>query len=196
MRGPDHQPTDAALMERLRGHDRDAFAMLYDRYASAVHGLALMVLRDAALAEDVTHDVFLRVWQRPEAFEAGRGAFAPWLMRVTRNRAIDLHRRRRAQPESAPADDVGRWALDPEPDPAEQVITGQERRQVREALAELAPEQRRLLELAYFGGMSQSQIAASLERPLGTVKSQIRAAMRHLAGRLGEPTPRNEIDHG
>ncbi|MDP8907511.1 MAG: hypothetical protein M3N47_00005, partial [Chloroflexota bacterium] len=73
MSGPDHQPTDAALMERLRGHDQDAFAMLYDRYASAVHGLALMVLRDAALAEDVTHDVFLRVWQRPDAFEAGRG---------------------------------------------------------------------------------------------------------------------------
>ena len=173
--------------------DRNAFAMLYDRYARNVNGLAMMVLRDPALAEDCTHDVFLRLWQHPDAYVAARGPFAPWLMRVARNRAIDLHRRRRTQP--AAAEEIARWALDPAPDPAEQVISQQVRQQVRAALADLAPEQRRVLELAYFGGMSQSQIAASLQRPLGTVKSQIRTAMRHLAERLEAFAPRDESDH-
>lgn len=197
--GPDRQPEDvddADLVQRVRMQDRDAFAMLYDRYASAVNGMALMVLHDPNLAEDVTHDVFLRLWQRPDTYQAARGRFVPWLLQVTRNRAIDVHRRRRVQPLLAPDDELIHWALDPDPDPAEQVITWQMRRQVHEALAELAPDQRRLLELAYFGGMSQSQIAESLERPLGTVKSQIRTAMRHLAGRLGEASPRDESDHG
>ena len=202
MDGADRQPMDAErvedadLVQGVRRRDREAFALLYDRYASAVNGMALMVLRDPNLAEDVTHDVFLRLWQRPETYEATRGRFAPWLMQVARNRAIDVRRRRRVQPALAVDDEIARWALDPDPDPAEQVITRQVRRQVREALAELAPDQRRLLELAYFGGMSQSQIAASLERPLGTVKSQIRTAMRRLAGRLGDAAPRDESRHG
>jgi RNA polymerase sigma-70 factor, ECF subfamily len=200
MERPDRQADreDVDLVGRVRQQDRDALAMLYDRYASSVNGIALLVLRDPALAEDCTHDVFLRLWQRPDAYVAARGPFAPWLMRVARNRAIDLHRRRRSQPSPVADDEIARWALDPAPDPADQVITRQVRQQVRAALAELAPEQRRLLELAYFGGMSQSQIAASLQRPLGTVKSQIRTAMRHLADRLGDGavTPHDEIDHG
>jgi len=167
--------------------------MLYDRYARNVNGLALMVLRDPALAEDCTHDVFLRLWQQPGSYDAARGAFAPWLMRVARNRAIDLHRRRRTQP--AANEEIVGWALDSALDPADQVIGHQVRQQVRAALADLAPEQRRVVELAYFGGMSQSQIAASLGRPLGTVKSQIRTAMRHLAARLGDVVSLEEIDH-
>ncbi len=193
--GPDPQAEDAALLQRVRLHDRDAFAVLYDRYASAVNGMALVVLRDRTLAEDVTHDVFLRLWQRADAYDAGRGRFAPWLMCVARNRAIDVHRRRRAQPALVLDDELARWAFDPEPDPADQVITRQLRRDVQQALAELAPDQRRLLDLAYFGGMSQSQIAESLERPLGTVKSQIRTAMRHLAGRLEDVSLSHGINH-
>ena len=136
------------------------------------------------LAEEVTHDVFLRVWQQPTAYDPARGSFAGWLMRVARNRAIDLLRKRREDPLGAIEVDSASWIADPAPGPEEQAITGLHREEVRSALDDLAPDQRQLLELAYFTGLSQSQIAEHLQRPLGTVKSQIRSAMRTMAERL------------
>jgi RNA polymerase sigma-70 factor (ECF subfamily) len=181
----DGHEVDLDLMRRARARDEAALAALYDRYAAQVNGLALSILRDPALAEEATHDVFLRLWQQPEAYDPARGSFGGWLLRVTRNRAIDLLRRRR---ETA----AGRWegddpvfqVPDPDPGPEEQALAHLRREEVRLALADLAPDQRQLMELAYFAGLSQRQIAERLERPLGTVKSQIRAAMRRLAERL------------
>jgi RNA polymerase sigma-70 factor (ECF subfamily) len=175
---------DLALMRRVRERDEKALAVLYDRHAAQVNGLALSILHDPALSEEATHDVFLRLWQRPEAYDPTRGAFGGWLLRVTRNRAIDLLRRRRETAAGGEADNPVLQVPDPDPDPEEQVIARMRRQEVCEALAELAPDHRHLLELAYVGGLSQRQIAEHLERPLGTVKSQIRTAMRQLADRL------------
>lgn len=194
---------DETLMRRLCAGETAAFAALYDRYASRVFGLTLAILRDGRLAEEVTHDIFLGLWRRPLAYDATEGAFVAWFLRVARNRAIDVVRRRREQPfavdashEHPPA--VARWSAEPEPDPAELAVSLAVGRDVRAALVRLTPDQRRLLELAYFGGFTQHEIADHLERPLGTVKSQIRAAMRRLAELLDvwNPTRTDELGGG
>ncbi len=189
---------DIDLMRRVRERDEDALAALYDRYAAQVNGLAKSILRDPALSEEAAHDVFLRLWQYPEAYDPGRGAFGGWLLRVTRNRAIDLLRRRHETPTGDQADHPLFRVPDPAPTPEEQALTHLRRQEVHLALAELAPDQRQLLELAYLTGLSQRQIAERLERPLGTVKSQIRSAMRRLADRLAptEHAPSNTPPEG
>jgi RNA polymerase sigma-70 factor (ECF subfamily) len=194
--GPEDQERDRALMRLVVDRDEQALAALYDRYAALVNGLAVSILRNPTVAEEATHDVFLRLWQQPAAYDPARGSFAGWLLRVTRNRAIDLIRRRREDAIGEMDEDPLAWIADPAPDPEEQAMTRIRRQEVRRALADLAPEQRQLLELAYDAGLSQRQIAERLDRPLGTVKSQIRAAMRLLADRLvaadGQPiTPAN-----
>lgn len=181
---PEH---DRSLMRLVCEQDADALTALYDRYAAMVNGLALSILRDPSLAEEVTHDVFLRLWQQPAAYDPGRGSFAGWLSRVARNRSIDVLRRRRQEPAGAMEVDASAWIADPAPGPEEQTVDSLHRQEVRRALDELSAEQRQLLELAYFTGLSQSQIAERLERPLGTVKSQIRSAMRRMADLLGPP---------
>jgi RNA polymerase sigma-70 factor (ECF subfamily) len=178
---------DLDLMRRVRARDEQALAALYDCYAAQVNGLARSILRDPALSEEATHDVFLRLWQQPGAYDPTRGTFAGWLLRVARNRAIDLLRRRHEAPAGTGEDTPIFRVPDPAPDPEEQTLALMHRQEVRQALAELAPDQRRLLEMAYFTGLSQRQIAEQLERPLGTVKSQIRAAMQRLADRLAPP---------
>lgn len=181
---PDDPERDRALMRRVREGDEDAFTALYDRYAAQVNGVALSILRSPALAEEATHDVFLRLWQQPASFDPARGSFAGWLLRVARNRAIDVLRRRREESGNGPDSDVTSWIVDPGPGPEDEALDRMRRQMVREALGALTPDHRQLLELAYFAGLSQSQIAAHLGRPLGTVKSQIRAAMGRLADRL------------
>jgi RNA polymerase sigma-70 factor, ECF subfamily len=181
---PDDPERDRALMRRVRARDDAAFADLYDHYAAQVNGVAYSILRSPALAEEATHDVFLRLWQQPDAFDPARGTFAGWLLRVARNRAIDVLRRRREDTGNGTAGDVSSWIADPAPGPEEEALDRIRRLEVRQALDELAPDHRQLLELAYFAGMSQTEIAAHLGRPLGTVKSQIRAAMGRLAERL------------
>lgn len=188
---------DGALMWQVRQGDAAASATLYNRYAPQVYGLTLAVLRDARLAQEATHDVFLGLWQRPEMFEREQGVFVGWLLRVARNRAIDVLRRRHEQPFAIPADDgedaardAISWLIDPDPDPADQAVSLLAGREVHAALARLTPDHRRLLELAYFGGMSQSAIATHLNRPLGTVKTQIRTAMQRLADLLDGWNPR------
>lgn len=188
-------PSDLQLVGRLRGGDADALAALYDRYSATVVGLARSILRDTRLAEEAAHDVFLSLWQNPHGYDASRGPFAGWLFRVARNRAIDLFRRRREQPFGAtPVNDQGEsldpttFLIDADPDPADQAVTTLQREAVREALRQLTEDHRRLLELAYFRGMTQSEIATHLGRPLGTVKTQIRSAMKRLSAVLAEPS--------
>lgn len=182
--------SDVELVALLQERQADALAVLYDRYAPSVHGLARAILRDPRLAEEVTHDVFLNLWQDPQAFVPSRGPFPGWLLRVARNRAIDVVRRRREQPFLTTLSDTGEaldpasLLVDPDPDPADQAVAQAMRQDVRRALASLTPDHRRLLEMAYFGGLTQREIAAQVNRPLGTIKTQIRAAMQRMADAL------------
>lgn len=185
--GPEDPERDRVLMRLVCERDEDALAALYDRHAALVNGLATSILRNPSLAEEVTHDVFLRVWQQPTAYDPARGSFAGWLLRVARNRSIDLLRMRREDPLETIDGNGASWLVDPAPGPEDETIARLHRQEVRRALDELAPDHRQLLELAYITGLSQSQIADHLHRPLGTVKSQIRSAMRRLAERLAPP---------
>lgn len=187
---------DEELVDRLANRDLDAFETLYDQYADLVYSVALRVVGDTHVAQDVTQDVFLRLWRRPEQFDARRGKFITWLLSVTRNRSIDERRShsRRLRHEAAPAsqeeEDV--IASDNErDDPAAATVLSDERSAVRSALRVLPPEQRLAIQLAYFGGMTQQEIANSLGHPLGTVKTRIRLGMQKMRGALEERRARD-----
>ncbi len=179
---------DAELTRRVRLQDHEAFATLYQRHAGPVYSVARSVLRDEAVAEEVVHDVFLNLWRQPHSYEPSRGNFQGWLLRGARNRSIDLIRQRRDVPfptshggDDGDAVDGMTWIPDPDPDPADQAVSTTTGEAVRAALTTLPREHRILLELAYFGGLTQREIALKVNRPLGTVKTQMRTAMRRLA---------------
>lgn len=181
-------PTDWELIERVRRHDHAAMAKLYDRYARPVYSVALRVVREPRAAEDVVQDAFLTVWQRPDAYLPERGAFGPWIMRVARNRAIDLLRRG-AREQFEPDDDAVGFVerlVDPDPEPGDQVWSETVASRVRAAIRDLAAPQREVIELAYFSGLTQSEMALRLDIPLGTVKTRVRTALRRLAEILEE----------
>lgn len=189
--------TDAELTRRVRLQDHDAFATLYQRHSGPVYSVARSVLRDEAVAEEVVHDVFLNLWRQPQSYEPSRGNFQGWLLRVARNRSIDLLRQRRDVPfptsrggdDGDPVDGMA-WIPDTDPDPADQAVSTTTAEAVRGALGRLPREHRILLELAYFGGLTQREIALRVDRPLGTVKTQMRTSMRRLADMLrGERGP-------
>jgi RNA polymerase sigma-70 factor, ECF subfamily len=189
--------TDAELMASLGEKNPDALAVLYDRHAAAVFGMARTILHDRRLAEEVGQDVFLLIWQHPSLFEPSRGAFGGWLLRVTRNRAIDLLRKKREQlfadgptGDDGQALDPASWLVDPDPDPGDQASAAMTRIEVGRALGHLTDDQRQLLELAYFGGLTQREISERLGRPLGTVKTQMRTAMQRLAALLANEDER------
>lgn len=162
------------LMERVRARDVAAFEALYDGYHRLVFGIGLRMLGDAALAEDVTQAVFMKVWSAPEAFIGG--SFPAWVSRVTRNRVLDLLRSRAAHPESEmPCTDM---PLDGAVE--DEVAARIDARRVRDALAALPPEQRSLIELGFFGGITHQELAARTGTPLGTVKTRIRTGLRAL----------------
>ncbi|MGB4862736.1 MAG: sigma-70 family RNA polymerase sigma factor [Tepidiformaceae bacterium] len=177
---------DEALMLAIASRDEHAFAVLYDRYIDLVYSASLRVLADTGLAEDTSQDVFVRLWNRPETFIAERGRFVSWLMSVTRNRAVDelRARGRRRKREGGPLGEPDEAA---EPlfsveavDPQGSAELHEEQLRVRKALMGLPGEQRQALELAYFGGFTQQEIAAQLREPLGTVKTRIRLGMQKL----------------
>ena len=177
------QPPDSELVAAIAAGEVGALERLYDRYSALVFSVAVRVLGDRQLAEDVVQEVFLRVWRRPSAYDPGRGRFISWLMSVTRNRAIDEQRRlsRRMRSEESdehPAHEAP--SVDRLDDPQAAVLFSEERRAVREALTRLPPEQRYVIELAYFGGLTQVEIAERTGDPLGTVKTRIRLGMRKL----------------
>lgn len=176
---------DDELMDRLRGRDLGAFEALYDRYGDLVYSVSLRVVGDTYVAEDVTQDVFLRVWRRPEQFDLSRGRFITWLLSVARNRSIDQRRSqsRRMRHEAVPAPAEEEDALpsdDDRDDPALATVIADDRAAVRVALQVLPPEQKLAIQLAYFGGMTQQEIANKLGQPLGTVKTRIRLGMQKM----------------
>jgi RNA polymerase sigma-70 factor (ECF subfamily) len=178
--------SDEALMVAITAQDELAFGVLYDRYVDLVYSASLRVLADAQLAEDAAQDVFVRLWRRPETFISERGRFLSWLMSVTRNRAVDElrargRRRRREGGSLGEPDEAAApvFSNDCE-DPLASAQLHEEQTLVRQALCGLPSDQRRALELAYFGGLTQQQIAAILHEPLGTVKTRIRLGMQKL----------------
>jgi RNA polymerase sigma-70 factor (ECF subfamily) len=167
------------LIEQARG---EALSELYDRYGRLVFSLALNSVGDPATAEEVTQDVFLRVWQRAGQYRPDRGKVSTWLTSITRHRAIDQLRRRGVRPEQH---SVGWAEISPRGGPVakgpeEATALALERERVRTAVADLPEEQRQVLALAYFQGLSQSQIAKVLGLPLGTTKTRIRLGMQKL----------------
>lgn len=190
------QLRDDELMERLTLRDLAAFETLYDRYGDLVYSVSLRVVGDPYIAEDVTQDVFVRVWRRPEQFDLNRGKFVTWLLSVARNRSIDHQRSasRRMRHETLPAaeeeDDI-LPAGNERDDPAFVAVLSDERAAVRKALDVLPAEQKLAISLAYFGGLTQQEVANRLGQPLGTVKTRIRLGMQKMRGALQERHERN-----
>jgi len=181
--------SEADLLARIADGDERALAALYDAMASLAYGLALRVVGDGDVAEDVVQDAFLRIWHRADRYEPARGAARPWILRVVRNVAIDRIRTRdaRSRAETRSQTDA---ALAPVPEQPDETATRSERsRRLRAALAELPAEQRRALEIAYFEGLSHSEIAERERMPLGTVKTRIRDGVMKLRERfMGAPS--------
>lgn len=176
---------DGALLARIAGGDEGAFGRFYDRHGATVHGLACAIVGEGADAEDVTAAVFAQVWRSGDRYEASRATVAGWLTMITRARALDLlrSRRRRARvlDEASRADDDGlALPLASTGAPDADVEQAELRTLVARSLAGLPAPQRRVIELAYFGGLSQSDIAAELGEPLGTVKTRVRAGLQKL----------------
>ncbi len=179
---------DRDLMNRVRARDPEALRALYDRHASLVHGLGLRVLRDATEAEDLVQDVFLHLWRRAEMFDGERGVFTGWLVSLARNRAIDRLRARRTRERKGDefeAEQAAPPTAGPS-DPDATTYANELRGAVVRALGTLPDQQRAALELAYFGGLSHSEIAERLDAPLGTVKTRVRQGMLRLRELLGE----------
>ncbi len=180
---------DDELMDCLDRRDLAAFEALYDRYGALVYSVSLRVVADTQVAEEVTQDVFLRVWERPEQFDLSRGKFVTWLLSVTRNRSIDEQRKRgrRWRNEAMISGDDEEDVLpsgNERDDPALATVLTDERAAVRAAMEVLPAEQKLAIQLAYFGGLTQQEVANKLGQPLGTVKTRIRLGMQKMRGAL------------
>jgi RNA polymerase sigma-70 factor (ECF subfamily) len=166
---------DEVLVRRVaQSGDERALSELYDRYSRLVYGAGIRYLGDRTLAEDLVQDVFTAVWRSAASFDPSRAGFATWMFRITRNRATDLIRRRRAR--------VRTVSSDPPFEPGEEDATGELSRSfdLASALSRISPVHREVLTLAYFHGLSQSEISRRTDTPLGTVKSRTTAALRAL----------------
>jgi RNA polymerase sigma-70 factor (ECF subfamily) len=166
------------LIAKIVLGDESAFLELYDRYASRVHGLTLRILNDPMLAEEATQDTFLKLWSRAREYLAERGPFLPWLLTIARRVALDRIRLESRRPSLSDSNDPDQiWQNLPDIDS----VTDESRwRSMYFAVQSLHPDHRRVIELAYYQGMSQSEIAEVLSLPLGTVKTRLRAAMDKL----------------
>lgn len=174
---------DADLVAAIVRGEVEALERLYDRYGALVYSVSLRVLHDHHLAEDVVQEVFHRLWRQPTSFDPVRGRFISWMMSVTRNRALDELRRRnrRFRSEERDEDTEREFASgDRFDDPEVGVVLTEMRSVVRAAMARLPAAQREVIELAYFSGLTQQEIAERTGDPLGTVKTRIRLGMRRL----------------
>jgi RNA polymerase sigma-70 factor (ECF subfamily) len=177
----DDKLNDEQLMARVCKGDTAAYEVLYDRYSPVVMGFALKITGDYALAEEIVQETFWRVWQKAESFEVRRGAFTGWFFSIARNLSIDLLRRRRMQaPSSDDTEQRIEQAVDPQADVAEIAWSGVRHQQVRSAIETLPPEQRRVIEMAFFRGMTRQEIAQAIGEPLGTVHTRARLALQKL----------------
>jgi len=167
---------DAALMRRIADGDETALAAVYDRYARLVYSVALRVLRNTDLAEEVSQDIFYQLWRTASAFNPSRGSLSGWLLVCARNRAISCLRVRAVEPAAEFREQMAVFAVNLEDDLAQ----AQQMSRVRAAVEKLQPAQRQALELAYFEGLTHTEIASRTGEPLGTVKTRLRAAVGFL----------------
>jgi len=179
---PDPEP--AALIARCAQGDQSALARLYDSTSAQVNGLALRILADQEMAEEITGDVYMQVWRSAGSYDAGRGSPLAWLLTIARSRAIDRLRASAGERKQPAPFELGLKAPSPEPGPEDSSALAQRRRFVRAALGRLSREQREAIELAFFGGLSHIEIADALGAPLGTVKTRIRLGMGRLRDAL------------
>jgi RNA polymerase sigma-70 factor, ECF subfamily len=181
--------TDERLVEALEVRDERALETLFDRHGDYVYSVCLRMVGDVQLAEDLSQEVFLRLWRRPDLFDVSRGRFLTWLLSVARNRAIDERRSRGRRfrfetPPSVNTEEVLEGA--PTDEVRDVAVVSEERVVVQKALATLPSEQRLVIQLAYFGGYTQQEIATGLHQPLGTVKTRIRLGLQKLRTLLVE----------
>ena len=170
---PKDQPqvTDSVLMSRIRAGDEDALAALHDRYAQVVYSVALRVLGETTQAEDILQEIFLQLWRDPQRFDSNRGSLGAWLAVIARHRAIDHLRRRR------PESDIEDVVVSVEPDLASEADRSRAAKNVRDVLNGMHPAQRQALEMAFFEGLTHTEIAAKTGEPLGTIKTRIRVGL-------------------
>lgn len=171
---PHSSQDDTALLTLVRRGDEHAMAMLFDRYSKVVYSVALRVLRDPESAEDILQEVFMQIWRNPDSFSAARGSLGGWLTVVTRNRSIDALRRKK------PSDPVDEIALAAPYDIADEAERNTMMEKARSVIYRLPVEQRKTLEMAFFDGLTHSEIAEMTGDPLGTVKTRIRSALMTL----------------
>ena len=183
--GREHHEDVARVAGAARGNGA-ALAALYERHARAVYSLALRVVTDEADAEEVVQEVFDQAWRQASRYEPARGTVVAWLLNMARTRAIDRLRARRARPDRAGLEPEHAWSALParSVDPLDALDTARDAARVRQALQRLPLIQRVAIELAYFEGLTQTEIAARLEEPLGTVKTRIRVALLKLRDAL------------
>jgi RNA polymerase sigma-70 factor (ECF subfamily) len=181
----DEASRDATLLHRLLRRDVSAFEEIYERHSRIVYSLVLRILRQGSTAEEVVQDVFLQLWRNSSQYDAHRGPFIPWLLTLARNRALDQlrlkgERQRRREDQTEELPQVATAA------PEYERAMDEKRRaeQVRSLMSSLPAPQKKAIELAYFEGLSHSEIAAALNEPLGTVKSWIRNGLLRLKERL------------
>ena len=163
--------SDLSLVAGVRVRDENAMAALYDRYSSLVYAVALRVLGDTGQAEDVLQEIFMQLWRSPSAFDAARGSMGAWLSVIARNRSIDALRKRR------PETDIEDVVLSVEPNFADNADRGRAMSLVRGALALMPTAQRSAMEMAFFEGLTHTEIASKTGEALGTIKTRIRAGL-------------------
>lgn len=179
---------DERLIHLIVQQQEGALAQLYDRYNRLVFSLAFAVVDDRATAEEITLDVFMRVWQKADTYRADQAKVSTWLTHIARHHAIDILRRRSVRPDhfAVTLEDTPLRLETPGQDPQEMTEVALRRERVHAALARLPDDQRQALLLAYFSGYTHSQIAETLKQPLGTIKTRLRLAMQKLREFLGE----------
>jgi RNA polymerase sigma-70 factor (ECF subfamily) len=171
---------DSALVERIMAGDEGALEALYDRYAGMLFAMLVRILRDTGAAEEVLQDLFLQLWRGASRFDASRGSLAAWLLVIGRNRALSRLRGKERREILADSEEFSIEAVPSSGNLENEAARAQLMQRLRGAMAALPPEQREAVELAYFEGMTQTEIAARTKCPLGTVKSRVRAAMQTL----------------
>ncbi len=178
--------TDPELLARIARNESWALAELYDRYARLVYSIALRMLRDSEVAEEVVQDVFTKVWRHAQEYSPDRGRVSTWVASIARHSCLDELRRRHVRPQPQSIEEESPMELAGADNPEDAAVDAIERARVRHALAQIPAEQRATIELAFFEGMTQQEIATRTQTPLGTVKTRIHLGMRKLRELLKE----------
>jgi RNA polymerase sigma-70 factor, ECF subfamily len=173
-------PDDYDLMERISQRDAEALGALYDRYAGLIFTLGLRILHDRGAAEELVSDVFLEIWRRAPRYDPGRGAPMTYLVTLGRSRAIDRRRSASSRSRGQASTDVGPDTPSAAPGPPASAVVDENAQRVRSAIGQLEPIYRQAVELAFFDGLTHSQIAERLDKPLGTIKTYIRQGLIRL----------------